>query len=211
MLVVFFVNFPRFYEIFASFRENSRVVDLCLPYSFWHLRHLASCMSCIIWHPVSLLLYSGFLFCFWPYPNDSGCLAAEDISAAVIPDVNGVPAVVGTPACCRKLHYFCKRPCFSRRSYCVGASVAMLSFSLLHAADVTVSACVTPVACASVVADIAAVARVPLVHDVLTVAGHPGIAGVTGVVGVRSFLLLLSFQIFRKKNKWYLILCLVHK
>jgi hypothetical protein len=52
---------------------------------------------------------------------------------------------------------------------------------------------------------------VPLVHDVLTVAGHHVIAGVTGVVGVRSFLLLLSFQIFSKKNKWYLILCLVLK
>jgi hypothetical protein len=76
----------------------------------------------------------------------------------------------------------------------------LLLFLLLHAADVTASACVTPVASASAVADIAAVARVPLVHDVLTVAGHHGInSGVTGVVGVRSFLLLLSFQIFSKK------------
>ncbi len=132
-----------------------------------------------------------------------------DISAAVIPDVDGVPAVVGLPACCRRFHYFCKRPCFCRSSHCVGAPVLLL-FLLLHAADVTASACVIPVACASAVADIAAVARVPLVHDVLTVAGHHGIAGVTVIVGVRSFLLLLSFQIFSKKNKWHLILYLVH-
>jgi hypothetical protein len=83
--------------------------------------------------------------------------------------VNGVPDVVGIPACCCWLHYFFKRPCFCWHLYCVGAPAV---------------ACVTAVARVPDVASIPAVARVLMVTDVLNVAGLPATDGVLGIFGL---------------------------
>ncbi len=62
--------------------------------------------------------------------SESGASAAADIhnvpdvpADAVISDVNSVPAVVGLPACCCRLNYFCKHPHFRWIPYCVSRSV----------------------------------------------------------------------------------------
>ncbi len=50
-------------------------------------------------------------------------VAGFSTAAAVIPDVNGVHAVVGLLACCCWLHYCRKHPCFWWRPYCSGGPV----------------------------------------------------------------------------------------
>ncbi len=138
--------------------------------------------------PLSMPHVAGFSTAF-DFPTNFGGPAAVDISAAVIPYVNGVPTVVGLPACCCWLQYFWKHSCFCWRPSTVLAFLLMLSFLLL------VVACVTAVACISAVAGIPDVAEVPLAFDVLTVVGLPAIAAVPSVVGVPAiaFLLAIAF------------------
>ncbi len=92
--------------------------------------------------------------------TDSWDSAAVNTTAAVIPDVNCVPAIVGLPAW---LHYFFNRLCFCWRQYCIGAPVVVFILA---------------------VAFIPAVAGVPEFHDVVTLAGLPAIAGLPANVGV---------------------------
>ncbi len=70
------------------------------------------------------------LFYLRSLPTDSDCPAAVDISdilivpaAAVILNVNGVHAIVGLPACCSWLYYFCQFSCFCWRPCCDGGPV----------------------------------------------------------------------------------------
>jgi hypothetical protein len=80
-----------------------------------------------------LLNFAGFSIVA-DFPDSCG-LAAVDIhnvpivpAAAVFSDDTSVPAVVGLPACCCWLHYFCKYPCLCLRLFCVrGPVVAFIS------------------------------------------------------------------------------------
>jgi hypothetical protein len=107
-------------------------------------------------------------------------------AAAVISDVNIVLAVVGLPACCLLLHYFCKHP---RYCWCPCPVVAFIPVVACISAVVTVmlllSSLLLLVAGVIAVAGIPVVAGVPLVSDVLTVAGLPAIV---------ASLVLLAFR-----------------
>jgi hypothetical protein len=79
------------------------LLNLWLQHYFWHLWHLWH-LAFVIWHLVSLLHDAG-VSTVADFSTNSGGPAAVDISAAVIPDVNGIPAVAGLPACCCWPHY----------------------------------------------------------------------------------------------------------
>ncbi len=84
---------------------------------------MSSCCCC--WCPCWMLLSSLLFLNFFLFA--SGGPAAVDIhdvlivpAAAVISDVNSVPA------CCCRLHYFCKHLRFCWRPYCFGCPVVAL-------------------------------------------------------------------------------------
>jgi hypothetical protein len=131
--------------------------------------------------------------------SDSGGPPAVDIhdvptvpNSAVFPDVNGVSAVVGLPACCCWLHYFCKHLCFCWHPYCVGGPVVAFipDVACVHTIVVILACCWSHCYCLHHCCCLhpsisgIPIAGAPFFSDILTVAGLPAIAGMRGVVVV---------------------------
>ncbi len=117
-------------------------------------------------------------------------------AAVVIHDVPIVTAVVGLPAGCCRLHFFCKHTVLTFAGVLNVFDVLLLLMLLLSSLLLLVAG-VTAVVCIHAIVGISAVAGVPVVPGVLSshccwAPCNRGVLGVVGVLFLLSSLLMLA-------------------